>query len=346
MKKVKLTKLIASTLITISILSLNPVKANAEWKQDIKNNYIKWWYSEGNSYSIGWKEIDGKWYYFDTSGYMVKDKVIDGYYIDMNGHYVPNINEAVGRYIDFREGIFKYYFLDLVTGEAYGHDEAFRYPVLKDDFTSDLLFLYEKIAAGEIQPDAKDEASNVNNISEFLKGLNTKDDKSVLQLEMFIMDKFKGKKDENGKYIWPHKQFLSNIIGRQVEDNTFNERLSLKERALLLKKVYEFSNANKALGNQLLDYLKVPDSTDIISTTVNAPIAGISMADEKFSDGSYRTGMDAGIVNGKHPFVMVTYYNKSIRTTAIATNREDMELSDKHAANIAKMFYTYVQNKY
>lgn len=344
MKKSKLTRLIASLLMATSVLAFNPIGASAEWRQDIKDHYITWWYSEGDSYATGWREIDGKWYYFDTDGYMVKDKVIDGYYIDKNGNWVQNINEAAERYIAFREGIFKYCFLDLVTGEEYGHDPSFIYPSSGDDI-SDILFLYEKMASGELEPNAKSENSGINNISDFMKGLKPDDDQAMLKLQLFRMEKFKGERNAEGKYIWPNDQFLSDIIGRPLVNNSFNENLSLKERALLLKKVYEFSNSNKVLGEQLLNYLKVPNSHDIISTTVNAPIAGVSMAGEQFSDGSYRYGIDSSIVFAKHPFILVTYYNKSIRTTAFATDHEDMKISDEHAANIAKMFYTYVQNK-
>jgi len=66
MRRLKLTKTIASLLIVASILVLNPIGANAEWKQDSNG----WWNTDGSSYSIGWKEIDGKWYYFGQDGYM------------------------------------------------------------------------------------------------------------------------------------------------------------------------------------------------------------------------------------------------------------------------------------
>ena len=36
MKKLKLTKVIAITLVAASVLALNPIGANAEWKQDAK----------------------------------------------------------------------------------------------------------------------------------------------------------------------------------------------------------------------------------------------------------------------------------------------------------------------
>ncbi len=62
----KLTKVIVTTLAMASILALNPIGVNAEWKQNDKG----WWYTEGDSWSVGWRVIDGHLYYFDTMGYM------------------------------------------------------------------------------------------------------------------------------------------------------------------------------------------------------------------------------------------------------------------------------------
>ena len=67
MKKFKLTKVIASTLIIASVLALNPIGANAEWRQDNKG----WWYAEGSSWAIGERRIDGHYYYFEDNGYMM-----------------------------------------------------------------------------------------------------------------------------------------------------------------------------------------------------------------------------------------------------------------------------------
>ena len=57
-------KLIVSALIAFSALALNPIGASAEWKQD----NCGWWYSEGNSYAIGYRDINGNTYYFDWGG--------------------------------------------------------------------------------------------------------------------------------------------------------------------------------------------------------------------------------------------------------------------------------------
>ena len=84
MKKLKLTKVIASTLLVASVLALNPIGASASWKQDS----IGWWNTDGSSWSVGWKEIDGKWYYFGQDGYMVHDATIAGYKLGSDGAWI------------------------------------------------------------------------------------------------------------------------------------------------------------------------------------------------------------------------------------------------------------------
>ncbi|OOM75644.1 DUF4362 domain-containing protein [Clostridium sp. BL-8] len=110
MKKLKLSKTIVNTIAVAVLLVSNPIGASAEWKQD--NN--GWWNSEGSSWSVGWKEIDGKWYYFDNNGYMktgwVQDEgkwyylydngalaqntTIDGYSLDSNGAWIQNAQNS------------------------------------------------------------------------------------------------------------------------------------------------------------------------------------------------------------------------------------------------------------
>lgn len=86
MKKLKLTNIIAGTLVVGLALVLNPTGASAEWKQ----NNTGWWYTEGNSWSVGWKEIDGKLYYFGQDGYMVHDTTIDGCNIGSDGTWIQS----------------------------------------------------------------------------------------------------------------------------------------------------------------------------------------------------------------------------------------------------------------
>lgn len=84
MNRSKLTQVIASLLIAVSIVALNPIGASAEWKQD----NIGWkWYKDDGNYAIGWQQIDGNWYYFYYGGYMAHDTFIDrgNYYVGING---------------------------------------------------------------------------------------------------------------------------------------------------------------------------------------------------------------------------------------------------------------------
>lgn len=107
MKKLKVTKLIASLLIAFLALALNPMYASAEWKQLGDS----WWYSQGSSYATGWRQIDGQWYYFDSNGYMktgwlydngnwfylygngimANDATIDGYYLNSSGAWTTDL---------------------------------------------------------------------------------------------------------------------------------------------------------------------------------------------------------------------------------------------------------------
>lgn len=84
MKRLKLIKVMASLLIMISALALKPTLADAKWKRDSKG----WWNTEGSSWSIGWRQIDGKWYYFGQDGYMKTGWVEDNgkwYYLYSDG---------------------------------------------------------------------------------------------------------------------------------------------------------------------------------------------------------------------------------------------------------------------
>jgi hypothetical protein len=66
MNSFSIRKVLLNTLAAVSILAIMPIGAHAELKRDSNG----WWNKEGNSYSIGWKNIDGEWYYFDNNGYM------------------------------------------------------------------------------------------------------------------------------------------------------------------------------------------------------------------------------------------------------------------------------------
>ncbi|WP_459481219.1 choline-binding protein [Clostridium saccharoperbutylacetonicum] len=82
-------KLCICTMVSMTILGTIQVGANAEWKQ----NSTGWWYSQNNSYAVGWRQLDGKWYYFDAVGYMKTGWVaINGswYYFKSTGEMVAD----------------------------------------------------------------------------------------------------------------------------------------------------------------------------------------------------------------------------------------------------------------
>lgn len=83
MKIFELRKLIASLVIAVSALAINPVGASAEWKQDNTGR----WYADGSSWYTGWKKIDGKWYYFESNGYMAHDRYVNSYYLNSEGYW-------------------------------------------------------------------------------------------------------------------------------------------------------------------------------------------------------------------------------------------------------------------
>jgi len=90
MKKLNLKKIITIGLLTTSILGVTSIGASAEWRQNTRG----WWYSQGNSYATGWKNIDGKWYYFyedgSSSGYMAYNTTIKGYKLGLDGAWIQN----------------------------------------------------------------------------------------------------------------------------------------------------------------------------------------------------------------------------------------------------------------
>lgn len=87
MNKNKISKaLSALIIIIITVLIIHPTNANAAWKC----NSIGWWYTEGNSWATGWRQIDGNWYYFYSNGYMAKNTTIDGYYLNFNGVWIDS----------------------------------------------------------------------------------------------------------------------------------------------------------------------------------------------------------------------------------------------------------------
>lgn len=86
----KLTKVIASSLAVAAIATIYPIEVSAEWKRDSHG----WWNTEGSSWSIGWKKLDGKWYYFGQDGYMAHDTIIDGYKLGSDGAWIQGLSNS------------------------------------------------------------------------------------------------------------------------------------------------------------------------------------------------------------------------------------------------------------
>lgn len=93
-------KTIAVLGILVSVLGFTSTGANAAWKRDING----WWYTEGSSWSIGWRFINNAWYYFDDSGYMETGWLQDNgkwYYLNSSGEMVTGTQSIDGLIYEF-----------------------------------------------------------------------------------------------------------------------------------------------------------------------------------------------------------------------------------------------------
>lgn len=90
MKKFNIKKLIAIALMSVTCIGIFPTAASAAWKE----NNSGWWYTEGNSWATGWRNIDGNWYYFYSDGYMAKDTTIDGYNLNSSGAWTNDVSKT------------------------------------------------------------------------------------------------------------------------------------------------------------------------------------------------------------------------------------------------------------
>ena len=78
-------KIIASLLVSMSIIGFMPTCAQAVWKKDSYNNNV---WVEANGIKQGWKQIDNFWYYLGADGVPITGWLKDGedwYYMWSNG---------------------------------------------------------------------------------------------------------------------------------------------------------------------------------------------------------------------------------------------------------------------
>lgn len=89
MKSKFLKKIIACSLIGVSLIAIKPIKANAEWRQ---NNNKWYYYNNGQMLKNTWfYDINSKKnYYLQTDGSMATNTTINGYYVENDGALTSN----------------------------------------------------------------------------------------------------------------------------------------------------------------------------------------------------------------------------------------------------------------
>ncbi len=97
LKNTYLKKLIAGNIVFLSLITLTPIKASAEW---IENYNGAWSYTEGYGYATGWRQIGGTWYFFDGFGQMRTGWIQDNgdwYYADLSGAMQTGVIQIEGK---------------------------------------------------------------------------------------------------------------------------------------------------------------------------------------------------------------------------------------------------------
>lgn len=91
MKKRRISFWLVCLLIFCFCFPMNVNAASGTWKKDNSG----WWYSYSNgSYARGWTMIKGCYYYFDNSGYMAHSEYRDGYWLNSDGSWNSNYQNA------------------------------------------------------------------------------------------------------------------------------------------------------------------------------------------------------------------------------------------------------------
>lgn len=147
MKNNLLKRIMVLTIIMTTLITVLPISASAAWKQDSKG----WWNTEGDSYSVGWRQIDSNWYYFNQSGYMVHNTIVDVYYIDSKGIAVDTIKGDIPIripsnwiQIDNPKAIFSY---DINTRSTFIYDETDMFCGSESTFINGMKYGLAKVSS-------------------------------------------------------------------------------------------------------------------------------------------------------------------------------------------------------
>lgn len=87
MKNNFIKRVMALSILSVSLLGVSSVQANAEWRQD----NVGWWYSQGNTYLKNtwfYDNATGKQYYFGNDGYMAKNTTVGSYRLGYDGAWI------------------------------------------------------------------------------------------------------------------------------------------------------------------------------------------------------------------------------------------------------------------
>lgn len=247
MKKQNLKKMITMGLIATSLITVAPMKANAEWKKDSKG----WWYAEGNSYlKNSWKEINGKWYYFDYDGYMQKgwlytyneDSGIKYYYFNDDGSMFTGTKEIDG--VEYRFNL---------DGTWAGHtDEEIEKLLNKEVKKGNSTIVYDE--------------SDDTDYSKFTDGFYTKEFiENHEMIERNFMNRYSSFEDEIIRisansasaddivYIQNHKKVLNGLVGEENRYYYMENGHFVRNSWVKLNDKYIYFNAAGSSANNMVD---------------------------------------------------------------------------------------------
>lgn len=268
MKKIKSTKLIASSLMVASVLALNPIAASAEWKQ----NNTGWWYTDESSVATGWKMIEGNWYYFNSNGYMEHDIVIDGCQLGSNGVWIQEMviamvgDEKITK-DDLNKEMSRY---DAQLKKQYGSDYATNNNI-KDQITKIKQQQLDKLVTGKILLKKATE-------------LNIKPSDDVINKQINdTISQYKSQYSGEGMFESALKQ----------NGTTEDELRDLIKKSIITKAVEENMLKDIAVKDQEAQTYYNENKDNIFTIGAGANVAHILVADEVTAK-SLKAKLDAG----------------------------------------------------